>query len=175
MSDYCSLFAWWHSNSVYGGNSSLAVLSVARNKEIYTAMPSNGASDMTGDSSDSLVIFYPTILFSPIPDIPHSHTPHTILRHISSPIQSSPVPQPQWRSAWNPGRTAKEMSTGRTVVNPTHYHGYHGYLPNLPTIDTLQRKSTVAFAYFSLSLLLSFKKSLNIGDIRLPRFFRPWK
>ena len=133
-------------------------------------MPSNGASDMTVDLSDGLVISHPTISFS--------HSRHTTLHtlytfHISSPVQSIPIPQPQWRSRWNPGRAAKEMSTGRTVANSTHYHGYHGYLPNLPTIDTMQRKSTVAFAYFSLSLLLSFKKSLNIGDIRLPRFFRP--
>ena len=93
MSDYCSLFAWWHSNSVYGGNSSLAVLSVARNKEIYTAMPSNGASDMTGDSSDSLVIFYPTILFSPIPDIPHSthYTPSHFLPDPIIPSSSTPM------------------------------------------------------------------------------------
>lgn len=83
---------------------------------------------------------------SPIPDIPHS-TLHTLLHtpyssHISSPTQSYPIPQPQWRSWWDPGRAAKEMSTGRTVVNPAHHHGY---LPNLPIIDTMQSKAKAWF------------------------------
>ena len=100
-------------------------------------MPSNGASDMTVDLSDGLVISHPTISFS--------HSRHTTLHtlytfHISSPVQSIPIPQHQWRSRWNPGRAAKEMSTGRTVVNPTHHHGY---LPNLPIIDTMQSKGLI--------------------------------
>lgn len=106
-------------------------------------MPSNGASDMTGDSSDGLVTSHPTIF-----SFSHSrhttlHTPYKVLHTpvtFLPPIQSSPIPQPQWRSRWDPGRAAKETSTGRTVVNLTHHHGY---LPNLPIIDTMQSKGLV--------------------------------
>lgn len=112
MSDYYSLFAWWHSRSVYGANSNSAVLPVARNKEIYTAMPSNGASDMTGDSSDSLVIFCPTILFSPVPDIPHS-THYTPSHFLPDPIiPSSSTPMAISMKPWSCGKRHEHWAHG---------------------------------------------------------------